>query len=111
MYANALDQMLTALEGRVFGRWFRFCVTGYCNQLSTSVIDGSTDEVQHFRDWQRMGDFASELNEAMQPVVDKYAKLMRQDLANELINVAAQELKTIDPTPKQPASVREGGQP
>lgn len=94
MYAEALDKMLIALEGRVFGRWFRFGVFGYCNQLSTSIIDGSWDEVSRFRDWDRMREFADELNNAIQPIVDKYALLMRQDLANELVKVAAQELNS-----------------
>ena len=94
MYADTLDDMLTHLEGRVFGPWFRFGQFGYCYQLSVSLPDGNWNEVKGFRDWPRMREFSDELNSAIQPVVEKYAKQMRQDLANELVKVAAQELQT-----------------
>jgi hypothetical protein len=95
MLADTYDRMLNYMEGRVFGGHFRFMVIGYCNQLYTSLPNGGWVEVKGFRDWDKMNDFAKEMDAAIKPVVEKYAKLLRQDLANELIRVAAEETKDL----------------
>lgn len=89
-YAKVLENILIDMEGRIFDKHFQFTTIGYCNQLHTSIMDGGWKEVEGFRDWSGMGAFADDLNAAIQPVVDKHAALIKQDLANELIKIVAE---------------------
>ncbi len=92
MTADRYDRMLNYMEGRVFGNHFSFISAGFCNQLMTSLPKGGWVDVEGFRDWERMPQFSTELCNALKPVIAKYSALLRQDLANELIRVAAEEL-------------------
>lgn len=87
----ALTRAISALEGHSFGSHFRFA--SFQSGLHHSCEGG-------WRKCEEFGmfmpgtlEFAKELNEVMQPVMQRYAERLRQELANECTKLGAAALK------------------
>jgi len=84
-----LQEMLTRLEGEVFGQWLLFSTIG--DDLCFN-IDGGWQKIRGFSDFDELRVFAEDANKATLPARRVLVEKIKQELAKECLLLGANEV-------------------